>query len=170
VNLIAAAPIWLVLILIAAVVAAAVEDAVRLRISNLTSAVVALTALGAMLATGPSLGLWQNFAMLLIVLILGTIAFSAGIFGGGDVKLIAAVGLWLDLRGGLALISTIFVAGGIVALVYIASRPFRSGDARSKKDRRIPYGLAIALGTLITVAMARYHPAPQHYTLPPHHA
>jgi hypothetical protein len=42
VNLLVTAPIWLIGILTAAVLAAAVEDAVRLRISNITCAVVSL--------------------------------------------------------------------------------------------------------------------------------
>jgi prepilin peptidase CpaA len=121
-----------------------------------------------MLMSGPSLALWQNFAALAIVLVLGTIAFSAGIFGGGDVKLVAAVGLWLDLRAGLALVTSILIAGGIVAVLYIVTRRFRREDGSKKKDGRIPYGLAIALGTLMTIALARQHPQPQHYTIPAH--
>lgn len=43
-NLIVDAPLWLSVILVLALVAAAIEDALRLRISNLTCAVVFVSA------------------------------------------------------------------------------------------------------------------------------
>jgi prepilin peptidase CpaA len=105
--------------------------------------------------------------LLTLVLGLGTIAFSAGLFGGGDIKLIAVAGLWLDLRGGMLLISSILLAGGIVALAYIAARIIRGSPKGSMKSRRVPYGIAIALGTLITISLVREQmPNAQHYTLP----
>jgi prepilin peptidase CpaA len=167
-NLISTAPIWLVWILVAAIAAAAVEDALRLRISNLTCAVVALTALVAMAFATPSTALLQNFALFAVILIVGTFAFSAGLFGGGDIKLLAATGLWLDLRGGLLLIIAVLLAGGLVAIAYIAANLLRRRAEGSLKSRRVPYGIAIAIGALLAIAVSReaLRTPAQHYTLP----
>lgn len=154
-NLIEVAPLWLVLLLVGAVVAAALEDAARLRISNITSGIVAVAALAAMVGTGPSLSLWQNFAIFVLVLVLGTAAFAGGLFGGGDVKLFAAISLWLDLRGGMRLLIAVVLAGGVVAICYIAARFAARRPQKARKDRRVPYGIAIAAGTLLSVGFSR---------------
>jgi prepilin peptidase CpaA len=134
--------------------AAAIEDAARLRISNVTSILVLVGAIIAAIMAGPSLALWQNGAVFLLVLVIGTMAFSAGLMGGGDVKLFAAAGLWFDLRSAVSFIALVFISGGVVALCYLVSRPFRRG-VRDKRDRRIPYGIAIALGALAMVLLDR---------------
>jgi len=157
VNAIAAAPTWLVWAFAITLVAAALEDALRLRISNVTCAIVLIGALIAISTAGWSLALWQNFALLGIILVVGTGAFSAGLLGGGDVKLLAAIGLWVDLSGGLLLISAVFLAGGVVAIGYIGANLIR-GRKTSLKSRRVPYGIAIAIGTLITIAVVRHAP------------
>lgn len=150
-NLIASAPVWLLVLLGCAMVAAAAEDATRYRISNLTSLVVLASAVGAALLEGVSAPIWQNAVVFCAILILGTAAFAAGLLGGGDVKLFAATGLWVDFRTALWLIALIFLAGGIVAIAYLASRAFR--NTARMKDRRIPYGIAIALGSLALIGL-----------------
>jgi Flp pilus assembly protein protease CpaA len=78
-NLIPTAPLWLVIMLGCAVVAAAIEDGARYRISNVTCLVVLLGAVIAAVIEGPSLALWQNVAVFAAILTLGTVAFSAGL-------------------------------------------------------------------------------------------
>jgi prepilin peptidase CpaA len=157
-NLLVAAPLWLILVLIGAITVAAIEDAIRLRIHNVTCAIVAAGGVGAMIAVGPTLGLWQNVLVCAIILALGTAAFAGGLLGGGDVKLLAAIGLWLDLRGGSMLFMAVLLAGGLVAVAYLVANMLRSGNP-DVQSRRIPYGIAIALGTLLTVTAARTPPA-----------
>jgi prepilin peptidase CpaA len=154
-NLFAVAPLWLVVVLGVALMAGAVEDAVRLRISNATPIAVMVAAAVSMAGTGPSMLLWQNFALFALVLVLGTLAFSAGLLGGGDVKLLAAVSLWADLRTGLLLIGAILLGGGVVALCYVFAGILRGRGMKSSRQRRIPYGLAIAAGALLVVGLAR---------------
>ena len=165
-NLIALAPLWLIIVLALALVAGAAEDAARLRISNIICLVVAATAIAAMVITGGSTSLWQNFALFAAILVVGTFAFSAGWFGGGDVKLLAALALWVDLRSGLSLLVAILLAGGLVAIAYLAFRIVRREGIKLAHQRRIPYGVAIALGTLISIAIVRWpqthRPAIQH--------
>jgi prepilin peptidase CpaA len=165
-NLVAAAPLWLLILLALAMVAAAAEDAARFRISNITSLVVLAGAVTAAAIGGPTLALWQNGAVFLAILVLGTFAFSAGLFGGGDVKLFAAAGLWLDLRSAIGFVALVFLSGGVVAIAYLLARPFRK-RATDRKSSRIPYGIAIAVGMLAVIVMDRGIPAHHERTLPP---
>ena len=100
-NLAAEAPQWLALIVAVLLLAAAVEDAVRLRISNLIVLLVIVAAVVAAGIAGPELALWKNLVVFLGLLAIGTPMFAAGKLGGGDVKLLAAVGLWFDFTGAL---------------------------------------------------------------------
>ena len=141
-NLIAHSPTWLAAILIALVAAAAVEDAVRLRISNVTCLGVLLAALVAMALQGFQLALWQN-------------ALAAGKMGGGDIKLLACLGLWMNFGAAVWFIASTLIAGGVLALGFIGARVL-SGHAvenpRAARNRRIPYGLAIAAGACLVFA------------------
>lgn len=86
---------------------------------------------------------------------LGTLAFGAGLLGGGDVKLFAALALWVDLRGAFWVISAIFVVGGLIALLYIAVRAIRGSSRGKRKQNRVPYGLAIAGGAAVLLVLVR---------------
>jgi prepilin peptidase CpaA len=152
-NLIVGAPFWLFALLILVLAAAAIEDAVRLRISNATSLAVFAGAIVAAALQGFSPSLWQNAAVFVLILGLGTAAFAAGVLGGGDVKLLAGLGLWVDFRGAVALISVVFLAGGLLALLYLVSRTVIRAD--SVKSRRIPYGIAIAVGAVLAFGLQR---------------
>lgn len=153
-NLIVTAPWWLIVFLMLALGAAAVEDALRLRISNLTSAAVVVGALIAMAVHGFSPGLWQNAAIFIAILALGTLAFAAGWLGGGDIKLLAAIGLWFDLSAAAGLIAAVFIAGGLVGIVYIVGRRIaRIAQLTDARQAKIPYGLAIVAGALFIFAV-----------------
>lgn len=153
-NLIVSAPVWLSTLLLAVLAIAALEDAFRLKISNITCAAVFLGALVAMALHGFSPSLWQNALVCVAILALGTPAFAAGWLGGGDIKLLAAVGLWLDLGAAAGLIAAVFVAGGALGLVYIVARRVTRPHARSPKDyARVPYGLAIVFGAIFIFAI-----------------
>lgn len=162
-NLVAAAPLWLILIFACAMIASAIEDAARYRISNLTSLAVLAGAVVAAIIVGPTWALWQNGAVFVVLLVLGTAAFSAGLLGGGDVKLFAATGLWFDPISALMFVSLVFLSGGVVAIAYLATRHWRVRD-KDKKSSRVPYGIAIALGALAMVLIdsraVGHHPRP----------
>ena len=152
-NLVTFAPLWLLILFVCALLAAAVEDAIRLRISNVTSLAVFVAAIVGAVVEGPTWSLWQNAAVFAILLTLGTGAFSVGWLGGGDVKLFAATGLWFDLRSGLSLVSLVFLAGGLVAIGYVLSRPLRRLRTGKGKWGRVPYGIAIAVGAFAMIAL-----------------
>lgn len=160
-NLAADAPQWLALILAVLLLAAAAEDAARLRISNATVALVLLGAIAAAVVAGPEAGLWQNLAVFAALLVLGTPLFAAGKLGGGDVKLLAATGLWFDIEGAGWMLLYVFLTGGALALAIIAARAVGWSDSVRQRvavlrpRSGIPYGVAIAAGALIAIALQR---------------
>ena len=160
-NLAAEAPQWLALLLSLLLIAAAAEDAVRLRISNFTVLLVIVGAIAAAVAVGPEIGLWQNLAVFAGVLAVGTPLFAAGKLGGGDVKLFAAAGLWFDLLGAAGLLLAVALSGGVLALLILLARTLKWSEAARRRvvvlrpGGGIPYGVAIAAGALIAMALQR---------------
>ena len=167
-NLFATSPDSLLWLLAAALVAAAIQDAVQLKISNLISAAVLLLAVAAAFLSGVEVAVWQNLLVFAVVLFAGTLMFSRGVLGGGDVKLLAAVALWTDLGGAIRLVASIFIFGGLLALLIIfgravAPQPLTARIAVLKPKAGIPYGIAIALGTLFMVSTANKPERPSIY-------
>ena len=136
-------------------VAAGLEDAARYRISNIVTLVVLIGAIVAAVIEGPSLALWQNAAVLVLILVLGTAAFSAGWLGGGDVKLFAAAGVWFDIPWSLRFVALVFLAGGLVSIVYLLTRPLRARRFGKTRSAQIPYGIAIAVGMIAMTVSSR---------------
>lgn len=160
-NLVFDSPQWLVLIFAALLVAAAVEDSIRLRISNVTVGLIFAGAIAAAFIEGIESHVWENVVLFAVILAIGTPLFAAGKLGGGDVKLLAVSALWFDLMSGLMMLVYVFIAGGALALVILALRMFRWSDAARtrihllKPRGGIPYGVAIAIGVLVATWIAR---------------
>ncbi len=90
----------------------------------------------------------------------GTLAFTAGAVGGGDVKLASAAALFAGPALILDFMAVTAVVGGLLGLAILAGAPIGSvasaGDGSAMRPRRrttLPYGPAIAAGGL-WVAMA----------------
>lgn len=100
----------------------------------------------------------------LAVLVPGWVLFHFRMFGGGDVKAWAALALWYGLENMAAQIFAVALIGGALGITLLAVRallPPRTapsgGDRHRIRDARllrrgapIPYGVAIAAGTLLT--------------------
>ena len=161
VNLAWFAPQWLALVFAFLLVAAAVEDAARLRISNITVGLVLLAAIVTAFVLGLELRMWENLALVVAALVVGTPLFGRGILGGGDVKLLAATFAWFNLAAAPTVLMAVALSGGVLALVIIALRSLNwSEETRErvvalKRRGGIPYGIAIAAGALITMALQR---------------
>jgi len=161
VNLARFAPDWLALVFGALLLAAAAEDAVRMRISNILVALLIAAAIAAAALVGFEARLWENLALFLAFLLVGTPLFAAGKLGGGDVKLMAAAALWFNLRSAPTLLLSVALAGGALALLVLAVRSFNWSEATRRKVRvlqagsGIPYGVAIAAGALVATALQR---------------
>jgi len=161
VNFAAQAPLWLALVFTVLLIVAAAQDALRLRISNVTVLLVIAAAVAAAVIAGLQIDLWQNLAVFFVLLVAGTPLFAAGKLGGGDVKLLAAVGLWFSIKSAAWMLIAVLLAGGVLALVVLALRAFSWSEAA--RDRAvilrpkggIPYGVAIAAGALIAMTLQR---------------
>ena len=138
---------WILLVFLALMLLAASWWDLRSRtIPNALNLAVALLAIPFWWATG--LALWPDVALQVgvaaLVFGLFAIAFALGGMGGGDVKLVAAVALWLPWQAVLALLVLMSLAGGALTLAML----IRKRLARSEAALEIPYGLAIAFGGL----------------------
>ena len=133
-------------LLAAMLLAAAALDLRSRTIPNGLNLAIALLALPYYWAVG--LALWPDVALQLGVALLVFAAFAGvfalGAMGGGDVKLVAAVALWLPWPGVIALLVLMSLAGGALTLAMVA----RQRIARPESALEIPYGVAIAFGGL----------------------
>ena len=160
-NLLASAPAWLAAILYVLLLIAALEDGWRMRIGNLTSGAIAIGAFVAIALDGPIVGLWQNLLLFVGVLAIGTVFFSRSWMGGGDVKLLAAGGLWCDFSTGWKMLVAVALAGGLETVLILLSRGFPWSDRTLERveflRRRggIPYGIAIAAGLILVTWWVR---------------
>ena len=115
-------------------------------IPNWLNLIIALLAIPLWVTSG--LTLWPEIALQVGIAFVAfwvfAAAFAMGAMGGGDVKLIAALALWLPWKGVLVLIFLMSLAGGVLTLGYL----IRHKLARREEKLEIPYGVAIAFGGL----------------------
>ena len=71
-------------------------------------------------------------------------AFYAGMMGGGDVKLAAALALWFSPPSTARFLVMMSIAGGVLTLAVVALHRIRKKQGRPE----VPYGVAIAFGGL----------------------
>ena len=138
---------WILLAALAALLLAACWFDLKSRvIPNELNLAVALLAVPFWWSTG--LGLWPDAALQVAVaaLLFGAfaLAFAIGAMGGGDVKLIGALALWLPWQAVIALLVVMSLAGGALTLAMV----IRKRVQRSEGQLEIPYGVAIAFGGL----------------------
>ena len=129
-------------------VTAVVTDLRRRQIDNGLNAAVALLAVPWWFACGwgPAAMAWQ-VGLALVMLLLFAGAFALGMMGGGDVKLIAAVALWLPPGALLAMLWWMALGGGLLTVVMLLHH--RIG--RKEGAIEVPYGLAIAAATALVM-------------------
>jgi len=140
----------LLLALAATLVVAAVIDARTFTISNRLNAAVALGAplywLSIALTPWPGVAIQLAAGGVVFALLAG--AFYAGMMGGGDVKLAAALALWFPPTGTVRFLVWMAIAGGVLTLGLLVWHRARGNEGRPK----IPYGVAIACGALFVLA------------------
>jgi prepilin peptidase CpaA len=132
--------------LAALLVVAAVIDVRTFTISNRLNLTVALLAPVYWLSLG--LSPWPGVAIQLAagatVFVLFAGAFYAGMMGGGDVKLAAALALWFPPQATLQFIVIMSLAGGVLTVALVVWHRAKKLEGRPQ----IPYGVAIAFGGL----------------------
>ena len=134
---------WLLIGLLAlALVVAAVGDWRSRIIPNWLNCAIAVLAIPFWWVSG--LTLWPQVALQIAVAAglfgLFAIAFHLGAMGGGDVKMVAALALWLPPAAVLQLLVIMSIAGGVLTVAMLI--PHRV--AKSAGNPEIPYGIAIA--------------------------
>lgn len=141
----------LLIALAIALVVAAFTDIRSRQISNWLNGGIALGAPLFWWASG--LALWPDIAMQLGVSA-AAFAVFAGLFalkmmGGGDVKLLTVLALWVSPAIFMQLLVVMALAGGVLTVAMVMWH-----TARRQKDKlAIPYGVAIAFGGLWVLAI-----------------
>jgi len=132
--------------LAALLLVAAVIDVRTFTISNRLNLTVAL--LAPLYWLSIALPLWPGVGIQLAagagVFALLAAAFYAGMMGGGDVKLAAALALWFAPASTIKFLVLTSLAGGVLTLGIVAFHRFKRREGRPE----IPYGVAIAIGGL----------------------
>ncbi|MBO80512.1 prepilin peptidase [Citromicrobium bathyomarinum] len=139
-----------------ALLIAAITDIRARRIDNWLTGAVALGAPLFWWASGLSLwpGIALQFGVALIAFAILAVLFAMRAMGGGDVKLLTALALWIEPVLFMQLIVLMALLGGVLTLVLGSWHIMRR-----RKDRlAIPYGVAISAAGLWVLA-AHYFPA-----------
>ena len=136
--------------LAAILVFAAVVDVRTFTISNRLNLTVALLApvYWASVELSPWPGIAVQLAAAATVFVLLAGAFYAGMMGGGDVKLAAALALWFTPAGTVKFLVLMSLAGGVLTLGLVAWHRAKRREGRPQ----VPYGVAIAVGGLAILA------------------
>ncbi|WP_174291286.1 A24 family peptidase [Sphingomonas bacterium] len=148
------APLLLLMLLAGLLLAAGLEDVRSREIANRKNAAIAL--LAPLWWWANHLSLWPDIAlqvaMATAVFALFAGAFAAGWMGGGDVKMIGALALWLPVGSLLQMLMTMSVVGGGVTLaMLIETRLRRGGGPGEPLPIEVPYGVAIAIAGLLAL-------------------
>jgi len=145
------------------VVAAALFDLRSFEIPDSLSIAVVILFVGYALVTPHSVSWLSSIAAFALCLALGILLFWRGWMGGGDVKLLPAIGLWTGMGGLPQLLLGTALAGGVLAvgLLLLRALPVPAGgpEARPRVLRRsepLPYGVAIAAGALFWAWQTRF--------------
>jgi prepilin peptidase CpaA len=118
-------------------------------IPNWLTLAVALLAVPWWLATGlGGSAVLLQIGVALAALALFSAIFALGMMGGGDVKLIAALGLWLPPLAFCEMLVWMALAGGALTIVMLALHRLRRAEAQPE----IPYGVAISASALLVLA------------------
>src|SRR5688500_11777413 len=99
--------------LLAMLCCAAAIDLRHRRIPNWITLMIAMTGAMQSLLSAATVSPWQSFAGLLVGGLLSFVLFALGGRGGGDVKLLAAVGAWT----GVALVFYLFLAAAVIEML-----------------------------------------------------
>ncbi len=131
-----------------ALLIAAFTDFRRRQIDNWLNAAVALAAPLFWWSSGlgwPDIG-WQ-LGVALVTFIITAVLFAMRAMGGGDVKLLTALALWIVPANFLFLVIVMALLGGLLTILFGALHVIRRQTGRVA----IPYGIAISAAGLFTL-------------------
>lgn len=153
-------------------IVAGAGDALSMRIPNWLVLLLAALFFPMALMTGmPSEMLLNHVAVGVGLFVLGFVLFAAGVFGGGDSKLLAAAGLWLGWPDIVPFVMMTAVAGGALAAVvgiwslFNIDSETRDGALFRRFGHfkpNVPYGYALAIGAILAFPTTWWMPIPGH--------
>ncbi len=139
-------------ILAAAAVVAAASDVRARKIPNALTGALAIAGVAVAGTTGGFPGAGTALAILIVLLLAGTLAFSRGWFGGGDVKLLAAGCCGLAPALGADFLIYTALCGGLLSLYALATSQRMVASLITRQlpqtGERLPYAVAAAGGAL----------------------
>ena len=102
----------------------------------------------------------------LLCFVIGIILFAVGGMGGGDAKLFAATAIWWVWSDLLIYVVFTVLAGGALALFLLIGRQFLPVKLLTtdwmhrlfRDEKRMPYGLALAFGAIVTMLRTETYP------------
>ena len=140
--------LWIALLALL-LVSAGVEDVRRREIANWKNAAIALFA--PLWWWSNDILLWPDVVLQLslaaLIFALFCVAFHFGQMGGGDVKMIGALSLWLPPTPLLGMLLVMSIVGGVLTLLLVIDRRLR----RKSGAVEVPYGVAIAVAGLLAL-------------------
>ncbi len=95
-----------------------------------------------------------------LVFCVGILAFQYGVLGGGDIKLLSAIALWVGLNLLPVFLIAVALFGGILALFLLTVRYLMGWAARAqwisveppavfRPGEKVPYAIAIGAGSAV---------------------
>lgn len=146
-----------------ALLAAAYHDVRRFRIPNIYCLILLILfpAMALSMPEGASINWINHLVVFAVALAGGMLLYRFHIIGGGDAKMIAALGLWAGPPYILHALFFITLAGGLLAILLgllTFWRGMRADNADSGQTMRklaatpIPYGIAIMIGGIVMLA------------------
>ncbi len=156
-----------IVLCIAALALAAMNDFVRYEIPDVLSLVV----LGAFLLVTPALPFGTSLLHVglgLAMLTVGAFLFALGIWGGGDVKLLAATSVWMGWHDLPSFLLLTAIAGAVLTALLIFARriargrmvpPGRWYSQALSETSGVPYGIAISLAGAVLLLQSAAAPS-----------
>ena len=136
---------WLVA---AALIVAAASDLRSYEIPDSINAAIGILYFAYAMSAPGSVDFASACIIALIVFLVGVALFSAGVFGGGDVKLLTATTLWAGPSLVLPFLVVTALAGGLLSLAVLLRMQLVGHGLPGAAKPNVPYGVAIATGGL----------------------
>lgn len=149
-------------ILAACLLAACWSDVRYRRIPNWLVLATAAGAVPLLVMTALDQGPWQlasHFGAGAALLALGIGSFALRMFGGGDAKLLGAIGLYFAL-GELPMLLIVMALTAVALLAlwvtYRVARGLKIRRNNTDPYSSLPFGIAICLGAALTIGLTRF--------------
>lgn len=146
--------VWIDIALFSVLLGCAFSDIKARIIPNILCALIVVLGLAEAVLTGRT-NLVQSVLMALVVFVAMMPLQQKNVLGGGDVKLIAALAVWLAPLEVGRFFLFILAGGGVLGLFYLAMNWIRGAIRQtSSPASSVPYGVAIVCG------FVALHPGP----------